>query len=403
MCGTEKVGVIKRSGSHAAHASEARENGARRNLSPDAVINLDHGDPTVFESYWRKMGDNCTFIIAGYQSISYFADMKNLCWFLEPKLEEQIRRLHHVVGNAEVDDHHIVVGTGSSQLIQAALYALSPPDEREPISVVSAVPYYSSYPEVTDFLRSGLYKWAGDAQRFDKDAAYIEMVTAPNNPDGVMREPVVNRDQGTLVHDFAYYWPHYTPITCPVNHDIMLFTVSKCTGHAGSRIGWALVKDKEVARKMTKFIEINTIGVSKESQLRAAKILGVISDGCLHFGSPDADNFFEYSQRLMAERWQQMRDVVKRSEVFSLPEYPFQYCLFTGEFTEAHPAFAWIKCKETAEDCEELFRAHKILTRSGKRFGSDPKYVRVSMLNREEEFNLFLERLSAIQEISNGN
>lgn len=94
------------------------------------------------------------------------------------------------------------------------------------------------YPEVTDFLRSGLYKWEGDACKFDKDGPYIEMVTSPNNPDGFSREAVVNRDEGKLVHDLAYYWPQYTPITAPADYDIMLFTVSKCTGHAGSRIGY---------------------------------------------------------------------------------------------------------------------------------------------------------------------
>lgn len=94
-----------------------------------------------------------------------------------------------------------------------------------------------AYQEETDFLRSGLYKWAGDAYTFEKDGPYIEVVTSPSNPDGVIREAVVNRGEGKLIHDLAYYWPQYTPITRPADHDIMLFTFSKATGHAGSRIG----------------------------------------------------------------------------------------------------------------------------------------------------------------------
>ncbi|KAL0421413.1 UNVERIFIED_CONTAM: Tryptophan aminotransferase-related protein 2 [Sesamum latifolium] len=133
---------------------------------------------------------------------------------------------------------------------------------------------------MANFLRSGLFKWSGDARCFDKEGPYIEMVTYPNNPDGVIREPVINRANGMLIHDLAYYWPQYTAITSPADHDIILFTVSKCTGHAGSRIGWALVRDENIARKMVKFIEINTIGVSKEAQLRAANILETISLSC---------------------------------------------------------------------------------------------------------------------------
>uniref|UniRef100_M1CU85 Alliin lyase n=1 Tax=Solanum tuberosum TaxID=4113 RepID=M1CU85_SOLTU len=125
------------------------------------TINLDHGDPTMYESYWRKIGNKCDITFNSDDSLSYFANGKSLCWFLESKLEEQIKRLHKVVGNAIVDDHYIVVGTGSSQLMQATLYALSPTDQLEP----------------------------------------------------------------------------YTAITIPANHDVMLFTISKCTCHAGSRIG----------------------------------------------------------------------------------------------------------------------------------------------------------------------
>lgn len=91
---------------------------------------------------------------------------------------------------------------------------------------------------MVELLRSGLYKWAGDANTFDKDGPYIEVVCSPNNPDGALRQAVVNRgDQRQVIYDLAYYWPQYTAITGPADHDIMLFTSSKCTGHAGSRVG----------------------------------------------------------------------------------------------------------------------------------------------------------------------
>ncbi|KAL6125305.1 hypothetical protein ACLB2K_073364 [Fragaria x ananassa] len=76
-------------------------------------------------------------------SMSYFSDAKSLCWFLEPELAKQIIRLHKAVGNAVTQGRHIVVGTGSSQLIMAALFALSPKDGSESMSEVATAPYYS--------------------------------------------------------------------------------------------------------------------------------------------------------------------------------------------------------------------------------------------------------------------
>lgn len=108
-----------------------------------------------------------------------------------------------------------------------------------PLSLIGFL--LQSFQSVTEYLKSGLYTWAGDAFTYDSDAPYIELVTSPNNPDGYFKEPVVNRAGGKLVHDLAYYWPQYTPITTPADHDLMLFTVSKCTGHAGTRIGYAFL------------------------------------------------------------------------------------------------------------------------------------------------------------------
>ncbi|KAK9278067.1 hypothetical protein L1049_027625 [Liquidambar formosana] len=358
------------------------------------VINVYQGDPTMYERLWQQMGDKTSFVIQGGQSMSYFSDVSNLCWFLEPMLAKQIVRLHKLVGNAVTENRHIVVGTGSSQLYQAVLYALSPPDAAEPMSVVSAAPFYSSYPLMTDYLKSGLYKWAGDACSFNKDSPYIELVTSPNNPDGFSRNSTVKGSRGMLVHDFAYYWPQYTPISSPADHDLMLFTLSKSTGHAGTRIGWALVKDQEVARKMVKFMELNTIGVSKESQLRAAKILEVVSDSREDVDYPGKSVFFEFSHRMMAERWRKLRAAVKQSGIFSLPDFPPGLCSFLGRVFTNQPAFAWVKCEGETEDCEAFLRGHNILARGGKHFGDSPKYVRVSMLDRDENFDHLVQRLS---------
>ncbi|KAL6583768.1 Tryptophan aminotransferase-related protein 2 [Orobanche minor] len=304
------------------------------------VIDLDHGDPTMYERYWQQMDDRTTVVIPGWKFISYFSDKKNLCWFLEPEFADAIIRLHKLVGNAVTDDRYIVVGTGSTQLFQAVLYAVTRPDAPEPISVVSAAPFYSSYPLITDFLKSGLYKWGGNAHKFKKDnKPYIELVNSPNNPDGSSRQAVVDQDQGILIHDLAYYWPQYTPISSPpADHDIMLFTVSKSTGHAD----WALVKDQEIAKRMTEFIVLSTIGVSKESQFRAAKILQVLSDSHENKGRSEESEeaFFDHSYNLMAKRWKQLRDAVKTSKLFSLPEFPQGKCAFSGRTFASQPALS---------------------------------------------------------------
>eukprot|EP01018_Ginkgo_biloba_P009831 Gb_19963 [translate_table: standard] len=376
----------------------------------NCIINLDHGDPTMFESFWIKNGQKSTTVILGWQVMSYMVDVSNICWFLEPELAKEIRSLHSLVGNAVTKGRHIVIGTGSTQLFQAALYALSPRDHSKPTSVVSAAPYYSSYPLVTDYLKSEIYRWAGDAWNFSQTSDedfYIELVTSPNNPDGFAREAVVN-GSGPVIYDLAYYWPHYTPITAPANHDLMLFTVSKSTGHAGSRIGWAIVKDVEVAKKMTKYIELNTIGVSKDSQLRATQILHSVSNSYASENIIDTqgelsidqeDRFFHHGSSLMTERWKRLRGAVSLNHRFSLPEFEPAFCNFFGRLTTAQPAFAWLKCEgkeDEDKDCEKLLRSNGIITRSGRHFGAPPTYVRLSILDRNQTFNILIDRLSSI-------
>ncbi|KAH0691714.1 hypothetical protein KY290_018578 [Solanum tuberosum] len=377
------------------YAAEPKPDGQIQNK----YINLDHGDPTMYQSYWKQMGDRTDVVISGWQSVSYFSDTKTVCWFLEPGFANAVTRLHKLVGNAETGNRHIVVGTGSTQLFQAVLYALCPYDAPEPMSIVSAAPFYSSYPLITDCLKSGLYKWRGEVDDFNKEAPYIELVTSPNNPDGSIREAVFNGSGQILVHDVAYYWPQYTPISSRADHDIMLFTLSKSTGHAGMRLGWALVKDEAIAKKMVKFIEISSIGVSKDSQVRAAKILDVINDSYEDSKtSNESKRFFDYAREEMAKRWSQLREVVNKGQAFSLPTLPVGECNFSHHTFATQPAFAWLKC-EQVDDCESFLKQHKILTRGGVHFGSSEKYVRASLIGHEEDYNEFIRRLSLINSV----
>ncbi|KAK4263154.1 hypothetical protein QN277_028611 [Acacia crassicarpa] len=378
-------------------------------LPYSSIVNLDRGDTVLLESYWRKMRKESIVEIEGWEFLSYASDLKSVCWFMMPELRDAIKKLHALVGNAETDDRQIVLGNGSTQLFQAALFALSASSDG-PVNVVAAAPYYSGYPDETDLVRSSLYKWSGDAKDYEKQEAYIEIVTSPNNPDGSIRGPVVMSNkcdgEGKLIHDLAYYWPHYTPITYQANHDLMLFTFSKCTGHSGSRIGWAIVKDIDIAKKMTTFIVLNSIGVSKESQARAAKIMGVVCNSYQSFKFDGSNNnkesqlFFEFNRHLLKERWEKLREVVKQSDRFLLPRFQKTYCNFTNESFETYPAFAWLMSKDE-EDCGSyLEKKLRVVARSGNRFGSDPKYVRINMLTTGDDFDEFLERLSNIKDIT---
>ncbi|KAL6145243.1 hypothetical protein ACLB2K_055931 [Fragaria x ananassa] len=99
-----------------------------------------------------------------------------------------------------------------------------------------------------------------------------------------------------------------------------------------------------------------------------------------HGSSDSRKSFFEITYHLMEERWQQLRAVVNKNRMFSLPHFTPGYCHFLQQETNPQPAFAWLKCEdESVEDCESFLRGHKILTRGGSKFGVSPKYVRISM------------------------
>lgn len=122
------------------------------------VLIILRGDPTAFQEYWMSMTmkERCVVVIPGWDLMSYFSDKTNVCWFLRQDLAEAIKALHRAIGNAATEERYIVVGNGSSQLCQAALFALSSLSEDKPLSIVAAVPYYSVSPHSLNRFKTTL-------------------------------------------------------------------------------------------------------------------------------------------------------------------------------------------------------------------------------------------------------
>lgn len=93
---------------------------------------------------------------------------------------------------------------------------------------------------------------------------------------------------------------------------------------------WALVRDQEVYERMGTFIQLNSLGVSRDSQLRALKLLRVVlEDG--------GREIFDFGYKTMKKRWERLRETFSLSNRFTLQKIPPQYCNFLHKVREPTP------------------------------------------------------------------
>ena len=78
-------------------------------------------------------------VISGWHRLSYrYADYTTM----SIELEKYIRKMHSIVGNAVTEGRYLVFGIGSSQLLNAAVYALSSENSSTPSNVLASIPFY---------------------------------------------------------------------------------------------------------------------------------------------------------------------------------------------------------------------------------------------------------------------
>ena len=78
-------------------------------------------------------------LVAGWHRMGYQVNDQS---HISTELEKHIRKLHSIVGNAVTEKRFIVFGAGSSQLLNAAVHALSQDKSTSPAGVVATFPFY---------------------------------------------------------------------------------------------------------------------------------------------------------------------------------------------------------------------------------------------------------------------
>ncbi|GMJ03150.1 TRYPTOPHAN AMINOTRANSFERASE RELATED 4 [Hibiscus trionum] len=355
----------------------------------ECIADADSGDPMFLEPFWVKHAASSTIVVPGWHRMSYEFNDGSL---VSKELDARIRMLHAVVGNAVTDGRYIVFGGGATQLLHAAVHALS--DPFSPSRVVASTPYYPVYREQTEFFNSQDYKFEGDASLYKNtrvcEGNFIEFVTSPNNPDGQLKKAVLEGQYVKTIHDLAYYWPHYTAVPAPVEEDLMIFTLSKLTGHGGSRFGWAIIKDEAVYERMLNYMSLSTYGVPRETQLRVLKLLKLATEN-------EGKEMFNFGYKTMSNRWRKLSKTMSTSKRFSIQELEPQRCSFSQKLRKPTPAFAWLKCeREEDKDCNAVLNSVNVTGRDGSLFGAESRYVRLSLVKSEDDFDLLLERMGLL-------
>jgi L-tryptophan--pyruvate aminotransferase len=100
---------------------------------------------------------------------------------------------------------------------------------------------------------------------------------------------------------------------------------------------------------MTKFMELNTIGVSHDSQVRATQIIRAVVQGYTSTPShasvehPHHNKLFHFGSSVMQYRWNRLRSALNASSELSILDFEPSYCTFFDSEVDHTPGMdIWI-------------------------------------------------------------
>jgi L-tryptophan--pyruvate aminotransferase len=364
-------------------------------LDTSCVLNMVGGQPAVFEEYWEEETELCASTKADFQT-TYQGRVVGEGVYAP--LEAEIRRLHNNVGNAETEGYEVVLGAGGTGVMNAVLYAIAAAQQNGTTSNIFAqVPFYGNYVQQT--ANTMAYSSSGeravlnfDSEADPSDSSTYEIVTYPNNPDGIKRKALV-ADRERVIYDAIYYWPQFAEIDVKLEHEIMIFSASKHTGHAGSRLGWALVKNPAIAELMRTFVQ-RELGISMDAQIRMTYTLNYLNH---QFDSPPStgQTFYEFGKSTMTSRFDAISKLFTDEATGELTSR--RGISFVNNSTRG--AYAWLQHDDPTIDLRALLQGEALIAGSGgANFGATPDFARLQIMARSVEIEDMMNRLEQFLE-----
>jgi len=322
------------------------------------ILNISRG-LYLMSNYWQ---DNFVKYELNYLNSYQFEGLDDL--------ESNIRRLHNITSpNNNFKGKKLVIGLSATNLLNAILYAIYTKLKRV-ISVTVRTPGYLDIRDTIPIIHQHRAIFKANV-----DNADVEFIATPNNPDGKIQHPQKNIKYN--VYDRVNFWEWFVDEASIVtnetfeNEDITIFSIPKLNGLSGSRIGYAFIKDEELA-KITNFyaIFINH-GLNSDSQIRHLKTLKILNKG-------GYQEFRNYMVETMKKRWKKSRKAISLDKNLILRN-------------SAGPNL-WIEVLNN--NAKKYFMdKYKIIGTYGEEYDSTDNYIRISIICTDCQFKDFIRRL----------
>lgn len=280
-----------------------------------------------------------------------------------PMVVNQIRQLHDKYHPGLLTPNsQIVVGSGASQLI-SAFFALN---KRAYVQT----PYWFRTPALAIKQKSEMIEFALSPND-------VNLVTYPNNPDG---ELILSASENTW-YDCVYLWPWYfdsighfeksTENLVKTKKTATIFTLSKMTGHCGTRFGWAIVESSEIAKKLNEYVEYESGGLGYDTQIKAKTIMESL---------------------LNEELWQEELENIR--QVFCERKDALQAFCHKNEWScpIAAGMFAWVTIPKGS--AVEAFKEIGILGTCGTKCGGKINQIRLNLAVNEPTWEKLIELIN---------